>query len=175
MPSADFGSTGSAAGDTDPNAAPDAGAELTALELAGRSYARQHGWTTTIDAGRLLLPLGAGIAAVFVARSTLTAVLSTLKRLDSVCPCLLLPGEDGPLVVLAEWDGLVVSPRQAPPGARLALPGERVPLPPTRLAAGVVRWVVAPHHVERFLPTLSAALMSVELAGRGPRPGAAAF
>jgi hypothetical protein len=138
----------------------------TALERAGREYAARYGWHTLVSAGRLLLPMGQGTAAVSVPRVALTQVLTALKQLDAVCPCVLVPGEEGRLVVLAEWDGLVLSPHQAPPGARLALPHEAVPLPPTRLPGGVVRWVVAPHHIQRCLPTLSAVMMSVTVARR---------
>jgi hypothetical protein len=138
----------------------------TALERAGREYATRFGWHTVVTAGRLLLPMGQGIAAVSVPRVALTPVITALKQLDAVCPCVLIPGEEGRVVIMAEWDGLVLSPYQAPPGSRLALPHEAVPLPPTRLPGGVVRWVVAPHHTQRYLPTLSAVMMSVGVARR---------
>lgn len=136
----------------------------TVLRRAGREYARAWGWRTVIDNGRLMLPMSQGVAALVVPRTALTSVIPMLKRLDCVCPCLSTPGEDGRLMILADWDGLIVSQNQVPRGARLALPNEMLPLPPTRLPSGVVRWIVAPHEGYRYLPTVSAVLMSIGLA-----------
>ncbi|MGH3520549.1 MAG: hypothetical protein ACRDQ7_24900 [Haloechinothrix sp.] len=126
-------------------------------ELAA-SYRELFGGGVEEHRGRVFLSMGQGLVGVALFPFLARVVVQRLAGIDASGPVIEVRNGWHRWVVLADPNGLVLSPADWPAGVEVLECPRRVLLPSGSASA---RWVIRPDARHRWLPTLGAVLAAV--------------
>jgi hypothetical protein len=127
---------------------------------AAYSYRHKFALPARFEAGRVLLPLTGGIAAVSAPAGVVAQLL--LQQPDVFeGPVVLVPADQTRAFVLVEPDGLVVPQIDLPAEIGFHSAPETLVLPPSGGTHGPVSWLRSPLANRRWLPSATGALAAL--------------